>query len=829
MSELITSNAYNFSEYITSGVDARTGTFSITLSLGEFISHKTSGPVLDMKLTYSEQSSFDNGFGRGWSLPISRFSSTNNMLRLSNGQAFKIQWNAAQNEYDLEYRRLKDIRVVRDSSSDNMIVLYKNGRTETLDLEEGLLRESTNESGLAIKLDYRLFNGEYVVSKIYDDSGTELEIDAWTDQWVATITHRLNGSAEKIFNINKTANGQFKRLSRFDINGDDQVRIDYLWISTGFDVIVGVEHPSGLIDEVTYNPNGHYMPTNAPFQTVPNVTTHRVETGDNQPAKVSRYTYSDANYLGYASDAAWIAGEDTLFRARNNYKYTVTETINTKVVVERTYNKYHFLELEEHSFDGVVFKKDTNEYFANLDVGIGSQPPKYSLLKSTVATFYAGGSSRPVVTNYDYDDYGNQTYLEENSGDRVIHDYYPVGGDSGNAPPAPNGIVSLLKQTQFLPINTGNGEVVRTTSYKYKSLINLDDPALHFAVVIEQKAENQTIQYSYHESSSAPLEYGRVKSETSTINSYSELVEFAYTFNANTFLSSQTVTTHDGIQSKSDELLRLYDAQPLERTEYLDLSDSSDYITNTFDYDERGRITAETAAKNTAYEAKVITSYVIGDGVNSATSTDSKGNIKTEKYNNAGQLIQTLASDSNGTLRVTKDIYYNEFGLPSTEKSQDWNGGVLLYTQEIQYEYDHFGQVNEITHSDGRKEYIDQDPVTLISKHTMQGLIVESTTFNERGLEIEKKTEGSSGQIITLSTMAYDGYGNLIMSEDTDGNITKMSYDKLDRVSEIERTVDGQKVIESYEYADFVNEELPTKLSIGSGVFQGSCHHLLAY
>lgn len=105
------------------------------------------------------------------------------MLSLSSGQSFDIVWNPTENEYDLPYRKLKDIKVVRSSDEHYLHIQFKDGRKEIIDFEEGLLREVISPSGLSIKLDYRLFNFEYVLERIHDGMGCEVSFDAWSNDW----------------------------------------------------------------------------------------------------------------------------------------------------------------------------------------------------------------------------------------------------------------------------------------------------------------------------------------------------------------------------------------------------------------------------------------------------------------------------------------------------------------------------------------------------------------------------------------------------------------------------------------------------------------------
>ena len=87
----IVSNANNFSEHISSGVDVRTGMYSMSVSIGKFISHKSSGSLISLQISYDASSTRDIGFGRGWNIPLSYFNKANNALALSTGQSFQLE------------------------------------------------------------------------------------------------------------------------------------------------------------------------------------------------------------------------------------------------------------------------------------------------------------------------------------------------------------------------------------------------------------------------------------------------------------------------------------------------------------------------------------------------------------------------------------------------------------------------------------------------------------------------------------------------------------------------------------------------------------------
>ena len=139
----LTSNAYNFSDFINSGVDNRTGSYSAQIKLLSIIGNRLNGPYFDLTVGYNINNFTDVGFGRGWSLPLSSFDNVNSVLSLRNGQSFKIEWDSTENEYVAPYRKLKDVRIYYVSTpgteQGEIKVINSSGEIEFIDWKEGTL------------------------------------------------------------------------------------------------------------------------------------------------------------------------------------------------------------------------------------------------------------------------------------------------------------------------------------------------------------------------------------------------------------------------------------------------------------------------------------------------------------------------------------------------------------------------------------------------------------------------------------------------------------------------------------------------------------------
>ncbi len=77
------SNAFNFSGFLTGGVDPRTGTYTCSLTLGELRSNFLQGPSLPIRLFFNPLQTHDGGFGKGWSLALTRYDVPHGLLTLA--------------------------------------------------------------------------------------------------------------------------------------------------------------------------------------------------------------------------------------------------------------------------------------------------------------------------------------------------------------------------------------------------------------------------------------------------------------------------------------------------------------------------------------------------------------------------------------------------------------------------------------------------------------------------------------------------------------------------------------------------------------------------
>lgn len=820
----VTSNAHNFSEFIESGVDVRTGTFSASFKIINFMANKGCGPSLDISLNYSFLNKSDTGFGHGWGFPISRFDKYSNKIYLSSGQVFKIEWNSRENEYDIPYRKLKNIRVLRNN--ENIVVVYKDGRRENIDYDSGLMRELVSPTGRKVKLLYKVppFGNDEVLYKIEDEYGDYIEIDWWTNyqERRTTIYHFLNDCEvnKKEFYIEKL--GYFNLVKYFYINDEQIYTINYTAINDSqigqYSLISQIEHATGLVESIQYNPRGHMLPNGAPSVYLPYVYEHRVEFGKNQESKITQYLYSNSNYLGYRSGVSWRNDEDTLFYADKNYQYTVTENCisNGKKLVH-TFNKYHLRQSVDYQYDNQTYQHDEMEYFADLDRFIDDQPANYALLKAKTNTYYNSfGQSKNYTVEYDYDEYGNEISVKQHDGSRVIREFYPLEGSAGLCPKSPDGFVSQLKKETLIPATKNNGEVDRIKTVKYVSLAKKNSSNEYFLRECEIESHDRKVFISYYSNINEHLTYGCNKSVTTKINDNVSTISYDYHLNNDIFGVEiiRTLTTHDNISNSESKCVSFKHGKPIE---YI----GSSGVKTIYGYDELDELISTTHAAGTSVESQDINIYSFNSL--SLTSIEASGNEATTYFNYGGKEIKIVQKDVQGNPRIISELFYDCDGQLVKQVDSDWidEKQISLTTE---YEYDAMGEVSKVILPDGRVEMTDRDLVSNSKSYQMIGYIKEIIIYNDNGLEINKSTYDWNDKLIKEKEFQYDAYSNLIREADINGHAITYQYDYCDRVIMIEKNVGGTTIRQNLEYPAFTSEELSSQISL-NGIELGYCQY----
>lgn len=814
----IISNAYNFSDYISTGVDPRTGMFSASINLGNFIPYFGSGTTIPLSLQYSPSNMIDVGFGNGWHLPLTRFSKETNLLSLSSGQSFIIEWDPIKKEYFMPYRKIKDIRVLYDRTNPlgHLIVQYKSGVQEFIDFDTGHLKTTLSPTGLKTLFNYRLHDGHQVLYQIKDEYNTRvIFIDSWTDRSITTLRHFSNpqGSTSKAFQtiiFDKDPSGFLMKLS-FNENNLYTI-FKYLEIKeSNCYPISRIDHQTGLIEVLRYT-LAHDLPEQAPIKKMPAVQLHTRIFGQSQPDQITSYEYSSTNYLGFGSGQIWQEGKDNLFNTRVNYKYRSVENINEKNKIIRTYNKFHLLERESYYDNEVLYLKIDYVYYANVNLVIEEQVPQYSLLKRQDTTYYYKGNSRITTLTWAYDDYANLITEVKSDGSRVERVYYSEKGEGRNCPRHPYNMISYIKTETIHPPLCDQQYPPILSEFRYKSLPRFKNIYGFYVVLIYQKELGVIHEFTYYAKVyTHPDRLGKLIEDKKTINGFITITKYTFAAFASENFCRNIITTtmHDGLVITTTEEIN---ADFFKVTKSIDAT----LIITNYQYDEFGRQVSETKFVDTPCEFSITNIFSEGSESNYIIETDRLKNSKKTICNNGGKVISTLIKSADDTeYYKANEMIYDNFGcmIEQTVFDSYASQSVSVMTK---FKYDVYGNKTEITHSDGRVEKIVQDPVELTVSNIQVGLVSVVSRLDNTGREISKSTYDNSGTLLAKSTNTYDGYNNVIKIIDTNGHLTLMTYDKYNRILSSSRTIDFQIVTESYQYPDFSETSKPNKIMLNN-------------
>ncbi|MFM2586941.1 hypothetical protein [Vibrio sp. TBV020] len=828
MSNIVTSNAYNYSEFINSGVDNRTGSYSLSFVLGELLSNNLSGPNFKAVINYNALDSHQGVYGIGWSLAITSFNKNTGILTLQSGQQFKIEWNNNLNEYDIPYRRCKDIRVFYKSlsgqSTGEIVVAHKNGVKEHINWDDGTVSHILSPHGHRIDFHYSYYNNVKVLWKVSDTNHNSLYIDWWSTPRQTIISIFNRDDLKSRTTLWKSGQGLLQYISL--PNEDDlYTSMDYRYVSTcTAQLITKVIHPTGLIEDIIYRDEGHSLQTGAPISKLPYVQQYIVTSGENQDSTITDYDYSDFNYLGFGSDASWEAGKDILFSARKDYKYSSTETVGSLSIV-RIYNKYHLLEEEYCYNDGVLYQAQKNTYFANLSWSIDYQPANYSFVRKEELTFYVDGETRTESIERSIDEYGNETWLRNEDGSEIHRTFYPKGGETKNAsgsvegkincPPHPFGMVRFMKSERLIPASKHYGEMDRVKTVTYKKIDSLIEGE-YFVAPSEQTNHNNKIIFEYHQDKSKKYEYGRLKSRKTIVNNLESTSKNDYVFSEYNLEMENVLVTHDGHIAKKAEKFDYVTGNMAQTT------DDKGIVIN-IEHNSFGMVTAETVAPGTDREKKKSFAYHYGSNENQVVITTNAGFSETYQFNNAGNLIRKKKKDKNNIERVIEERHYNNLGQMISATSRDWTDikdteTGTISTKEVSklesYEYDLWGEVSKLTRPDGVAEFVSKNPVALTVTSGVEGLSSQFSTYNLVGKELTTKLYDKNGVEKSKTSNSYDGYHRLRESTGANGQVTSYDYDNCDRMTEQYMMHKSEEYRMSMEYESFSTTDLASTIKL---------------
>lgn len=779
----IISNAYNFSDFINSGVDTRTGSYSAQIKLLSMIGNHLNGPYFDLTVGYNTNNAIDVGFGRGWSLPLSSFDNVNSMLSLRNGQQFKIEWNSTENEYVAPYRKLKDVRIYYVSTpgteQGEIKVINASGEIEFIDWKEGTLSRLYSAKGHLLRFSYTNYNFQRTLYKVEDSFGLSINIDTWSDEWLTKISLYNKDMLLKSSTIRKISGGDFKRLSYATLPNREDLyfQFEYSWFSdTGMDLLLKTTYPAGYSEEVTYYERGFLMPDGAPNKYVPQVTKMRVSQGTALPIRTHTYTYSDKNYLGFASDRAYVAGEDTLFKAAQDYKYSAIETIDNEIEIQKTYTKYHLIEKERYLSRGSSYQEVNYEYYANNSVGIEYQEPQYTYLKKKEIAFLNGSSISKKLEYYQFDEWGNNIEHTDESGITTVSQYEQSAQNHFKNIPVSQSILDRKRN------------VVNKKEFTYKTLPSLlDDHS--FYVLETEEINGQKTNYQFYENRQNIEVYGKKREESSVVSGETPM-RYSYTYDFNQdHLVYQVLTENGSLYYSNTEHYDFLDSQLIYKKE-------PEGVELEVNYDELNQINKERLLKdNSLYSEKTYQSHIDSDNY-VLSIEDSEGEITVQTYSANGHVLSMATKiGSNNTMAYTNQ--YDAFGQKiSTTQYDNLDTRTLELT--TRYEYDLYGHISRTIYPSGAVEINQFDYASRTHTKGIEGKGYVISHQDTWGNTVSEQYFDRTGQLLYEIPYQYDLTNRLIRTETSRGSVIEFKYDAFDRVIEKATRFAGKNASESF-------------------------------
>jgi RHS repeat-associated protein len=858
------SNAFNFLSFVQSGVDPRTGQYTVSLALPELKTNDLSGPIVPLSLSFNPLNTHNSGFGRGWELRLSQYDAERQILSLASGETFLVTSRDGKRLL-MEEQKLTSFFFYEDEAG-LFRVVHKSGSIEMLRLDGSLALPETvySAEGHRVDLTYLPFgSGERRLHTVSDAAGPLLEVNL-TARGVELL-FKPDGAPEgplARFELILENNGAGDEVSALILPTAEQAAWRFGYATAGeLRCITTVQTPLGALETIVYAGVGHGFPGNA-HEALPRVSTHRIDPGFAQPVMEVRYRYdnddlpgSSNNFLGNNSSINWDnGGRDNLYQVNERYLYGTTQSHYSGGLevrkIERTFNRFHLL-TDEKTTQGNTVHRVTTTYYAEDDKPFSSQVAQCQLARRVDTRWSlkdAPGQSRLETVSTAYDIHGNLTEQVLANKVKENYSYFPVGGIAGECPADPAGFVRTLREKTVTPapdhqpgapvLRTRNRyalmpPVTGTVDSKSDAWLVLSDETLYQVTGTDEQALQHSAYTTFNDPHD-PLLHGRRQRQAVTLNGQTTTTDYAYqklnsTFVGETVLqTTETLTGFDhGVDGKHTQKTVTLEHSLLHGQPLLTRDDNDVQIRYT--YDALQRVTSETVAPDTPYTASRTYRYVLSNAPGQQASqeaTDVKGVQTCTLFDGLNRVIKEQRQDKDNMTGARaeefRDTYfatYNELGDLAEEIERDWCSAdsaddlVLL----SQYRYDDWGQQQSVTGPDLVTVWEVNDPIKLTQRSWQQSPDQQisgriTTTLNLFGKPIKTERFDASGEErLSLHEYFYDGQGQCVKEIDVQARTTLYRYDVWARL--LNSTLPNQTNI-TRQYASHSAAELPVALRV---------------
>ncbi|MGF6208780.1 RHS repeat-associated core domain-containing protein [Pseudomonas frederiksbergensis] len=862
------SQASNFLSHVSTGVDSRTGQFTLGAKLPGLQANALAGPVVAPTLHFSPLASHtDFGFGLGWQLGVSTLDLNTNRISLSTGEQFRLDRHKSDFSdggllafHDQKLRSF----VVRQIGINGrtLRVEHKSGDTEWLEVQE--------RSGLAMVVQMRSpqgrqaflkwisrGNNQFGLQTVWDERGPDhplLTIEMSRESAVFIAFPKTD--REAVFTL-QIRNGRLTDLVLPD--GDSRWTFGYLEDrDSGLLFPNSVLGPLGSEDTVQYatGNQGHRLPPGAPLAWLPRIISHRHAPGAGQPEIYRHYTWvGTSNFLGgdVAPPGGWQDGTDNLYRM-SNYSYTSIETVlnakgETLATARRTWNRFH-LQTDElmtrYSVQiqaGVAVQQQKiiakkTIYGDDPQQGWENQPAWCQLPVVTITRNEDGlQPPREVREETDYDDYGNALEKRYADGRVETSTYYPLGGGDG-CPDDGGQFIRWVKTRTLTPATVaggGTGGALATQSrYRYALLPRRQSDDIQNLVAHQETAValsasgEQPVGHTeqiWNTDAASPF-FGQPIQSTNILNGLATTSRYEKSLDARGLTEIETRTGYDGLA-----VVLIERRDPLTGLTVSEVNEHG--VETAYAFDKLGRVIRRTLSKGSDYEVSGTCQYYTAGLQRNRTvmveETDITGQIRRLVLDGSGRPVREECRDVDITGENFREVWagiYDHDGNLQKETVLDWfPDQVQPISLTTTYELDGWGQTSVVHQPDGVSRHTTFDPITLVGRQWQVSATGERNSEIEiqRNLagEVEKvivrapgADSGAPGSILRTESWTFDGLNRPISHRvDADGQVTMTltEYDVFGRTTSHTRE-DGSVI--RWRYAMHSDGDLPASISL---------------
>lgn len=844
----IHSNAFNYGSFMSTGVDLRTGQYTVNIDLVTLKPYNLENPTERvLSISYSALRNSNSGFGIGWQLSRTYLDFRNNQFHTIDGESYSfVAAPVIGGEMVFRDRKLLNFRV-RRINNNTYEYTHKDGIIETL------LQEPTSSLALTSSLAFE--NGE-TFDFVYGHriSG---------ERFLTSITHRqtriiqltlvYNGlncinfsypvddgviaAVRLVYNNNllTTLSLPFNQATGIPQNYP-QYQMTYQSLATGYRVITELRKPTGAREMITHNAQGLRATTSL---WVPAVTSHRTIPGNGQPDMLKQYQYSPVNnFLGFNSTKTnFQEGIDNLYLIRTPYDYWGRETHiqnnQNLMIVEEHFNRFHLMtrEIITRGNSRTTRTITYNEQPGNII--FENQPANLQLPSRSVVRYeeISSGQFREEVEETQTDDSGNALFSRDSRGISKRYTFYPREGVSGSCPPDPLGFTRFIREIRINPPGDITPVVPdKITEYTYRTHPNILNNGSNYVVKASERMNSAArVEYEYQNTLTDVRVHGLLSLETYTMNNLVTRKRFEHRFLQELLVTDITTTGFDNAVLQSTSSKSWHTGKILEYTDTVG-------VRKGYRFNIWGQLAAEIFYSNEG-EIRRLCDYTFPVGNESAvieTVTESSGVRERTIYDGLGRVNRIEKQDDdavlnpnenyNGTFRTVQEKTYNTLNELATETEMDWywtgegsNTRQATPSRLVKtYTYDGWGNISRVQSSSGMIWVEDHNEITNTIVSGIENQARLRSRLNRFG-EIESmELLRRDGTVYSTRRAAYDGFGRKISETDALNNTIRYTYDSFDRIV---TKILPDDTVQQLDYAPFSHEENVSSIRVNNTLF----------